>query len=82
MVCAFLKFIRVRFSIFEARVRGEELQFKISPIFRDLHFTNIHRQNYDLPCTSLIGVIDQRQNQFIEHPLTNFDWQSEFLQGD
>ena len=44
MVAALLKFVHVRFSIFKARVRGEELENKISPIFKSVHFTNIHRQ--------------------------------------
>ena len=43
MVAALLKFVHVRFSIFKARVRGEELENKISPIFKSVHFTNIHR---------------------------------------
>ena len=41
-VAAFLIFIRTRYSMFEARQWGEEQQI-VSPVFRDLHFTNIHR---------------------------------------
>ena len=42
-VAAFLIFIRTRYSMFEARQWEEEHQHRISPVFRDLHFTNIHR---------------------------------------
>merc|ERR1719153_1851715 len=41
-VAAFLIFIRTGYSMFEARQWGEEHQ-RVSPVFRDLHFTNIHR---------------------------------------
>lgn len=42
-VAAFLIFIRTRYSMFEARQWGEKQQ-RVSPVFRDLHFTNIHRE--------------------------------------
>ena len=41
-VAAFLMFIRTRYSMFEARQWREE-HLRVSPVFRDLHFTNIHR---------------------------------------
>jgi len=43
-VASFLIFIRTRYFMFEARQWEEEHQQKISPVFRDLHFTNIHRE--------------------------------------
>ena len=41
-VAAFLIFIRTRYSMFEARQLGED-GIRVAPVFRDLHFTNIHR---------------------------------------
>jgi len=42
-VAAFLIFIRTRYSMFEARQWGED-GIRVAPVFRDLHFTNIHRE--------------------------------------
>ena len=41
-IAAFLTFIRRRYSMFEARQRGEKLD-EASPILKNMHFTNIHR---------------------------------------
>ena len=41
-VAAFLIFIRTRYSMFEARQWGDD-EIRVAPVFRDLHFTNIHR---------------------------------------
>ena len=41
-IAALLTFIRRRFSMFEARQRGEKVE-EASPILKVLHFTNIHR---------------------------------------
>ena len=40
-IAAFLTFIRLRYSMFEARQMGEKLDEAV-PILKDLHFTNIH----------------------------------------
>jgi len=42
-VAAFLIFIRTRYSMFEARQWGDDA-IRVAPVFRDLHFTNIHRE--------------------------------------
>lgn len=42
-VAAFLIFIRTRYSMFEARQWGDD-EIRVAPVFRDLHFTNIHRE--------------------------------------
>ena len=43
-VAAFLFFIRIRYSMFEARQWGEDQERSShSEVFRVLHFTNIHR---------------------------------------
>ena len=54
-VAAFLIFIRTRYSMFEARQLGEKQQ-RVSPVFRDLHFTNIHRF---LDCCGLQYIVLQ-----------------------
>ena len=64
-IAAFLTFIRLRYSMFEARQMGEKLD-EAGPILKDLHFTNI--QSYVSP--------PKKTSRPIYHSFTNISCNS------